>query len=87
MDALAVHLLHAIEDAGGFVTVNDRTFVRRSVLRDVLLAASRQLCAEMIDQLTPIVDGHYAPEDMRADVGNIVRKLEKKINEILPVLN
>ncbi len=87
MDALAVRRLHAIEDAGGFVKVNGRTFVRRSVLRDVLLAASRQLCDEMIDQLMPIADEHYVRETLRADVDNIVRRLEKKINEILPVLN
>jgi hypothetical protein len=57
MDTLAADLLHSIDDAGGFVTVNGRTFVRRGVLRDVLLAASRELCAEMLDRLVPIVSG------------------------------
>lgn len=87
METLAAGLLRAIEDVGGFVTVNDRTFVRRSVLRDVLLAASRQLCAEMLDRLMPIVSGHYAEENLRVDVDNIVRKLEERISEVLPVLH
>ena len=87
MDTLAVGLLRAIEDAGGFVRVNDGTFVRRSVLRDVLLEASRQLCSEILDRLMPIVGGHYAKENLQAEVDSIARELEKKISEILPVLN
>ncbi len=87
MDALAVRLLQAIEDAGGFVTINDRTFIRRGVLREVLLAASRQLCAEILDRLGPIVGGQHAEENLRDEVGNIMRKIEENIDELIPVMN
>ena len=87
MDPLVEGLLQAIENAGGVVTVNDRTFVRRGVLREVLLAASRQLCAEIIDRLVPIVGGQHAEENLRDEIGNIMRKIEEKIDELLPVMN
>jgi hypothetical protein len=86
MDVLG-GLLDAIEDAGGFVTVNGRVFVRRSVLRDVLLVTSRQLCVEILDRLMPMIGGHDAEERLQAEVDNIAPELEKKISEILPVLN
>jgi hypothetical protein len=87
VNAFSAGLLLAIENAGGFVAVDGRTFVRRGVLRDVLLAASRELCAEMLDRLMPIVGGHDAEENVRTEVGNIVRTIEEKIDELLPIIN
>jgi hypothetical protein len=52
-----------------------------------LLATSRQLCAEMPDQLMPLVGGHFAEEKVKAELDDLARKLEKKISEMVPVLN
>ena len=76
-----------IQDAGGFVTVKGRPICAAERPARRTLRISRQLCAEMLDRLVPIVDDHCAEENLRADVDNIVRKLEKRISEILPVLH
>ena len=85
---LRTMFLKAIAARDGIVIVDGRTMVKTEVARLVLQDFAAALFSDLRDRLRDIVaDDPSAEKKVNAEIDASIRRIEKRITELLPVLN